>query len=67
LVEVMNQCKVDDALIGGLGMAIRGILAANRGALDLDWVRREWSELAPPDDTTAGEFERLVREVYDRI
>jgi hypothetical protein len=43
---------------------IRGILAANPGSLDLDWVRREWSVLSSPDDPKTPEFERLLREFY---
>lgn len=43
---------------------VRGILAANRGALDLDWVRREWRELAAADDPRNDLFEQMVREFY---
>jgi len=43
---------------------IRGILAANHGALDLDWVRSEWAKLAALDTDRADKFEELVREFY---
>ena len=45
---------------------IRGILAANPGGIDLDWVRREGHELIPNDDPRKAEFERLVDESYGR-
>jgi len=43
---------------------IRGILTANPGVLDLDWVRREWAELADSDDARASQFERMIGEHY---
>jgi len=43
---------------------IRGILATNPGALDLDWVRNEWAKLAELDVERAGKFEGLAREFY---
>ena len=44
---------------------IQGILTANRGSLDLDWVRRQWWAVVDEDDPTKLEFERFVREFYD--
>ena len=44
---------------------IRGILAANPGLLELDWVRSELSELVTSDDERTGQFEKLVAEFYD--
>ena len=43
---------------------IRGLLAANPGSLDLDWVRKEWLQLASDDDRRTEQFEHLVREFY---
>ncbi len=43
---------------------VRGILAANPGALDLDWVRREWRDLATDDDPRNDLFDEMVREFY---
>lgn len=43
---------------------IRGILAANPGSLELDWVRREWAELTTPDDPKTVQFEGLVQQFY---
>lgn len=43
---------------------IRGILAANPGTLDLDWVRREYGEIANANDPRIDLFERLVEEFY---
>lgn len=45
---------------------IRGILAANTGSLDLDWVRREWSQLVGDGDPKTEQFEQLVRAFYGR-
>jgi len=42
---------------------MRGILAANPGALDLDWVRREWRDLTD-DNSRSSAFEQMVREFY---
>jgi len=44
---------------------IKGILAANSGSLDLDWVRREWRQLVGEGDPKTEQFEKLVREFYD--
>jgi hypothetical protein len=44
---------------------IRGILAANRAALDLDWVRNEWSQVADAGDPRTQQFEEFVREFYE--
>lgn len=41
---------------------IRGLLAANRGQVDLDWVRREWSQLSGLDPQRISEFEAMVAE-----
>jgi hypothetical protein len=43
---------------------MRGILAANAGSLDLDWVRREWSQLVGDGDPRTEQFEQLVRSFY---
>jgi predicted nucleotidyltransferase len=44
---------------------IQGILTANRGSLDLDWVRREWWAVVDEDDPAKRQFEQFVREFYD--
>ena len=44
---------------------IKGILTANPGRLDLDWVRHEWLQLSEKGDPKSNLFERLVREYYD--
>ena len=44
---------------------IQGILTANRGLLDLDWVRREWWAVVNEDDPAKLQFEQFVREFYD--
>ncbi len=44
---------------------IQGILTANRGSLDLDWVRRQWWAVVDEEDPTKLQFERFVREFYD--
>jgi len=44
---------------------IKGILAANAGRLDLDWLRREWLGLADDGDKRTEQFEQMVREFYD--
>jgi hypothetical protein len=41
---------------------IKGILAANAGSLDLDWVRREWLQMVGKGDPKTELFERLVHE-----
>ena len=43
---------------------IRGILAANRERLDLDWVRQQWRDISEADDPRNFQFEQLVRESY---
>jgi|SRR5580765_5822106 len=43
---------------------IKGILATNSGHLDLDWVRREWSQLAGDSDSKTKQFEELVSNYY---
>jgi predicted nucleotidyltransferase len=43
---------------------IKGILSANKGRLDLDWVRREWLQVAGDGDPRTEQFEQLVREFY---
>ncbi len=45
---------------------IRGILAANPGAIDLDRLRRQWGELTSPDDPRTAQFEQMVREFHQR-
>ena len=44
---------------------IQGILAANRGSVDLDWVRREWWAVVEEDHPAKEQFEQFVREFYD--
>ncbi len=44
---------------------IQGILAANRGLLDLDWVRRQWWAVVDDNHPSKEQFEQLVREFYD--
>lgn len=41
---------------------IRGLLAANSGRVDLDWVRLQWSLLSELDLTRTAQFEEMVRE-----
>lgn len=43
---------------------IRGILASNAGALDLDWVRSEWSHLEKLDIGRREQFEQMIKEFY---
>lgn len=43
---------------------IRGILAANPGLLDLDWVRSEWSNVTSDDDPRTEQFEQFVKDFY---
>ena len=45
---------------------IRGLLAANLGRIDLDWVRREWSELSGLDPARTSQFEEMVQEFSDQ-
>jgi hypothetical protein len=44
---------------------IKGILAANEGRVDLDWLRREWLQLAGDGDPKTDQFEQLVRQFYN--
>lgn len=44
---------------------IKGILAANAGSLDLDWVRRELQGVVPDHDPRSAEFDKLVHEYYE--
>jgi len=44
---------------------IQAILSANRGRLDLDWVRREWWAVIDENDPAKEHFERLVHEYYE--
>ncbi|MEI8376417.1 MAG: nucleotidyltransferase [Planctomycetota bacterium] len=43
---------------------IQGILTANRGLLDLDWVRCQWWAVVDEDDPAKLQFEQFVREFY---
>jgi hypothetical protein len=43
---------------------IRGVLSTNAGSLDLDWVRREWSQIVGDGDPRTEQFEELVRDFY---
>jgi predicted nucleotidyltransferase len=43
---------------------IQGILTANRGSLDLDWVRRKWWAEVEEGDPAKLQFERFVQEFY---
>ena len=38
---------------------IQGILTANRGSLDLDWVRRQWWAVVDEDDPAKLQFEQI--------
>ncbi len=44
---------------------VRGLLAKHAGQLDLDWVRREISQLTTLDAPELVEFEAMVSEFYD--
>jgi predicted nucleotidyltransferase len=46
---------------------MRGILAANPGAIDLDWLRQEWGSLTTADDRRSDLLEQMVREFYSRV
>jgi hypothetical protein len=39
---------------------IRELLAANRGRIDIDWIRKEWASVADADDPKTVQFESLV-------
>src|SRR5207302_11023643 len=43
---------------------IENLLAANRGQVDLGWVRREWQAVAGPDDPRLQRFEEMVTRLY---
>jgi hypothetical protein len=43
---------------------IVNLLAANRGELDLDFIRREWQTVVDAGDPRTERFEALVREFY---
>ncbi len=43
---------------------MQAILAANRGAIDIDWVRSQWRSVATADDPRTEGFDRLVSEHY---
>jgi predicted nucleotidyltransferase len=44
---------------------IKGILAANAGTLDLDWLRRELHGLVTDEDPRRAQFDSWVHEYYD--
>lgn len=44
---------------------VRGLLAKHAGQLDLDWVRREISQLTTANAPVLHEFEAMVCEFYD--
>jgi len=44
---------------------ILGILTANRGLLDLDWVRRAWWAMIDEHDPAKEVFERFVADFYE--
>ena len=44
---------------------VRGLLAKHAGQLDLDWVRREISQLTTANAPVLDEFEAMVCEFYD--
>jgi hypothetical protein len=43
---------------------IEDLLAANRGRLDLDFIRREWSTVADAGDQRTESFEAMLNEFY---
>jgi hypothetical protein len=43
---------------------IESLLAANRGQLDLDRIRREWAAVASSDDPSMQRFEEMVTQFY---
>jgi Nucleotidyl transferase of unknown function (DUF2204) len=43
---------------------IESLLAANRGELDLEWIRRELAPVMPADDPRLDRFKELVDEFY---
>lgn len=43
---------------------IQAILVANRGALDIEWIRGQWSAVADDEDPRTLAFEQFVSEMY---
>ena len=43
---------------------IENLLSANRGQLDLDWIRGEWQAVAGLDHPTISRFEDMVKRLY---
>jgi predicted nucleotidyltransferase len=43
---------------------IEKVLAANRGQLDLEFIRREWQTVASLDEHRLGRFETMVAQYY---
>lgn len=43
---------------------IENLLAANRGQLDLDWIRNEWQQMMQPDDPRMQRFAEMVERLY---
>jgi hypothetical protein len=43
---------------------IENLLAANRGQLDLELIRREWQTVANADDPRLRRFEEMVVQFY---
>lgn len=43
---------------------IERLLAANRGQLDLDYIRREWATVGDDDDPKMQRFEEMIRQFY---
>jgi hypothetical protein len=43
---------------------IENLLAANRGQLDLDLIRREWQTVAEPDDPRLPRFDEMLVQFY---
>lgn len=43
---------------------IENLLAANRGQLDLEWIRREWQAVAGSDDPRLQRFGEMVTQFY---
>lgn len=41
---------------------LRALLAANKGRIDLAWVRHEWSQLSGLDPSRSAQFEAMVQE-----
>jgi hypothetical protein len=45
---------------------IAALLASNRGRLDLAWVEQEWCTLFELDDPRWQQFQKAIREYYER-